>query len=141
MNLNDLLVLREKLEKDPDPEEPWKYFLENFAGEEAFVKASQPGKDEKLKDVLYKSIRSIFRNAVDMSLQFWTLPEYYFVHGNGICNQQIIVFFYYQDIGKGIFTLMNPLDPGGAYQIGRFTNLGMSSSRGTTLPPGGGELN
>jgi len=98
-----LAALRERMLHPTDYELAVHYFLEEFAGDAAFVKASDPEQMPHLVAVLEHVLSQMIGSRVDLEGALVShLPEHRFVHGNARTNERIVLFFYFQDEDKGM---------------------------------------
>jgi hypothetical protein len=121
---NHLAELRQRMLHPTDFELAVNYFLEEFAGDTAFVKASEPMQLPYLVTVLSTVVsKDIGRQVnVDDALISY-LREHRFIHGNGQADGRIVLFFYFQDDDAGMVMLI----PGvrGEGDVVRFSTGGL----------------
>jgi hypothetical protein len=102
-----LAQLRERMLHPMDYEKAVHYFLEEFAGDKAFVSASDPEKMPHLVAVLGKVVsRSLGKDVILEGALVSYLREYRFVHGNAQADGRIILFFYFQDDDTGLVMII-----------------------------------
>ncbi|TAK94860.1 MAG: hypothetical protein EPO07_16045 [Verrucomicrobia bacterium] len=112
-------VLRERMLHPTDYELAVNYFLEEFAGDREFVRASDPEKMPKLVAVLGHVVSRAIGRRVELE---GTLVSYLrahrFVHGNAQADGRVVLFFYFQDDDAGVAMLI----PGvrGEMEVARF---------------------
>ena len=83
------------------------YFLEEFAGDAAFVTASNPEQMPQLVAVLGQVLSKMIGDRVELETPLVShLREHRFVHGNARTNGRIVLFFYFQDEDKGMLMLI-----------------------------------
>ena len=118
-----LSVLRERMLHPTAYEKAASYFLEEFAGDTAFVRASDPEQMPHLVSVL----RSVVSKAVGSTVELESalvsyLRAHRFVHGNARAAGRIVLFFYFEEADTGIVMLI----PGvrGAMETARFKLAG-----------------
>jgi hypothetical protein len=100
-------VLRERMLHPTDYELAVNYFLEEFAGDAAFVRASDREKMPHLVAVLGKVVsKALGRNVEVEGALVSYLREYRFVHGNGQADGRIVLFFYFEDADTGMVMLI-----------------------------------
>jgi hypothetical protein len=102
-----LAELRERLLHPTDYEKAVYYFLETFAGDEAFVRASdvdsQPHLVETLRRVASKTIgREVKLEDALVS----HLRVHRFFHGNARADGRIVLFFYFQEGDTGMMMMI-----------------------------------
>jgi hypothetical protein len=102
-----LAVLRERMLHPSDYEKAVHYFLEEFAGDEKFVRGSEceqrPHLVAALSSVISKAIgRQV---ALEGALVSY-LREHRFVHGNARAEGRIVLFFYFEDGDTGMVMLI-----------------------------------
>jgi len=102
-----LAVLRERMLHPTDYELAVHYFLEEFAGDAAFVTASNPEQMPQLVAVLRHVLSQMIGDLVDLEGALVShLREHRFVHGNARANGRIVLFFYFEDEDKGMLMLI-----------------------------------
>jgi len=102
-----LSVLRERMLHPSDYEKAVHYFLEEFAGDEEFVRASACEQMPHLVAVLSSVVsKAIGRQVALEGAQVSYLREYRFVHGNARAEGRILLFFYFEDADTGMAMLI-----------------------------------
>jgi len=95
-------VLRERLLHPTDYELSVNYFLEEFAGDEAFVRASDRELIPHLVALLSKVVAQDLGRKVELDgVLVSYLREHKFVHGNAQADGRIVIFFYFEDADAG----------------------------------------
>lgn len=116
-------VLRERMLHPTDYETAMSYFLEEFAGDNAFVQASDPEQMPHLVSVLTKVVAKAVGSdtKLDGALVSY-LRAHRFVHGNARAGSHIVLFFYFEEADTGMLMLL----PGvrSEAEIARFTMKG-----------------
>src|SRR5437868_647317 len=93
-----LAVLRERMLHPTDYELAVHYFLEEFAGDAAFIRASDPEEMPHLVSVLSGVIAKAIGQPVELEGALVSyLREHRFVHGNARAAERVVLFFYFQD--------------------------------------------
>jgi hypothetical protein len=100
-------VLRERMLHPSDYEKAVHYFLEEFAGDEKFVLAS----DRPQMPHLVTALNSVVSNAIGKAVALEGalvsyLREHRFVHGNARTDGRIVLFFYFEDADTGMVMLI-----------------------------------
>ncbi|HEX5398079.1 MAG TPA: hypothetical protein VFY06_03420 [Verrucomicrobiae bacterium] len=116
---NHLGVLRERMLHPTDYELAVNYFLEEFAGDEKFVRASEPDEHPHLPAVLARVGSAALRTPVKFdAIKIFLLREHGFYHGNGVMAGRVLLFFYFQEADTGVAALI----PGvaGTMEVARF---------------------
>lgn len=116
-------VLRERMLHPTDYESAVAYFLEEFAGDKAFVQASDPEQMPHLVAVLGKVVAKAVGDAVKVEGALVSyLRAHKFVHGNARAGDRIVLFFYFEEADTGMVMLI----PGvrGEAEIARFKLAG-----------------
>ena len=116
-------VLRERLLHPTSYETAVSYFLEEFAGDRAFVTASDPEKMPHLTGVLADVVSGAIGNTVELEGALVSyLRAHRFVHGNARADGRIVLFFYVEEGDVGMMMLL----PGirGQMDIARFKVAG-----------------
>ena len=114
-----LAILRERMLHPTDYELAVTYFLEEFAGDAAFVRASDPEKMPQLVAVLGGVVSKAIGRRVELEGALVSfLREHRFIHGNARADGRIVLFFYFQDADTGMAMLI----PGirGQGEVARF---------------------
>jgi hypothetical protein len=121
-------ILRERLLHPTDYDQAVSYFLEEFAGDGAFVRASDPEEAPHLKAVLNHVVSGALGTRVEVEgLLVSHLREHRFYHGNAQADGRIVLFFYFASEDVGMMMLM----PGmrGEADIARFRLNGVQDPR------------
>ena len=116
-------VLRERMLHPTAYEAAVSYFLEEFAGDEAFVTASDPEKMPHLVSVLGTVVSKALGSSVKVESALVSyLRAHKFVHGNARAADRVVLFFYFEEADAGIVMLI----PGvrGQMEIARFKLAG-----------------
>ena len=116
-------VLRARMLHPTDYEKAVSYFLEEFAGDTAFVRASDPEQMPHLVAVLGKVVSKAVGStvAVEGALVSY-LRAHRFVHGNARAAGRIVLFFYFEEADTGMVMLIPGLH--GEAEIARFKLAG-----------------
>jgi len=90
-----------------DYEQAVYYFLEEFAGDKAFVHAS----DRELMPHLVAVLKHVVSKALGRNVELEGtlvshLREHRFVHGNAQADGRIVLFFYFQDADTGMVMII-----------------------------------
>lgn len=102
-----LAKLRERMLHPTDYEKAVHYFLEEFAGDEAFVRASDCETMPHLVAVLSKVVSKAIGRRVDLEGALVSyLREHQFVHGNARADGRIVLFFYFEADDAGVMMLI-----------------------------------
>jgi hypothetical protein len=112
-------VLRERMLHPTDYELAVNYFLEEFAGDVAFVRASEPEQMPHLVAVLNIVVSKAIGRRVEVENPLVSyLREHRFLHGNAQAHRRIVLFFYFEDADTGLLMLI----PGvrGQMEVARF---------------------
>jgi hypothetical protein len=116
-------VLRERMLHPTAYETAVSYFLEEFAGDTAFVRASDPEQMPHLVAVLANVVSKAVGKTVELEGALISyLRAHRFVHGNARGAGHIVLFFYFEEADTGIVMLI----PGahGQMEIARFRLAG-----------------
>jgi hypothetical protein len=114
-----LSVLRERMLHPTAYETAVSYFLEEFAGDTAFVRASDPERMPHLVSVLGSVVSKAVGGTVELESSLVSyLRAHRFVHGNARAAGRIVLFFYFEEADTGMVMLI----PGvhGEMEIARF---------------------
>ena len=112
-------VLRERMLHPTGYEHAVNYFLEEFAGDVAFVRASEPEQMPHLVAVLNIVVSKAIGHRVEVENAVVSyLREHRFVHGNAQAEGRIVLYFYFEDADTGLLMLI----PGirGQMEVARF---------------------
>ena len=112
-------VLRERMLHPTDYELAINYFLEEFAGDAEFVRASDKEPMPHLVAVLGKVVSKALDKPVELEEALVSyLREHRFVHGNAQADGRIVLFFYFEEADTGMVMII----PGirGEGEIARF---------------------
>ncbi len=83
------------------------YFLEEFAGDDEFVRASNKESMPHLVAVLGKVVSKDLNKNVELEgVLVSYLREHRFVHGNAAADGRIVLFFYFQDADTGMVMII-----------------------------------
>jgi hypothetical protein len=121
-------ILRKRLLHPTDYDQSLTYFLEEFAGDGAFVRASDPDEAPHLKAVLSHVVSGALGKQVKVEGALVShLREHRFYHGNAQADGRIVLFFYFSKVDIGMMMLM----PGvrGEADIARFRLNGVVDPR------------
>jgi len=116
-------VLREHTLHPTDFERAVNYFLEEFAGDAAFIRASEPESVPQLVAVLDQVVSGALGRTVKLEGALVSyLREHRFVHGNAKAGGRVVLFFYFQEADAGIAMII----PGirGQAELARFRLTG-----------------
>jgi hypothetical protein len=114
-----LAELRERMLHPTDYEKAVHYFLEEFAGDQAFVCASDVDAMPHLVAVLGRVASKAIGRPVELEGALVSnLRAHRFVHGNAQVDGRVVLFFYFQDGDTGMMMLI----PGvrGEGEVARF---------------------
>jgi hypothetical protein len=102
-----LAILRERMLHPTDYERAVYYFLEELAGDEAFVRASDRETMPHLVAVLTKVVSGAIGRPVELQGALVSyLREHNFVHGNAKADGRIILFFYFEESDTGMMMMI-----------------------------------
>lgn len=112
-------VLQQKLEQGKDYEQALYYFLEEFAGDEKFVRQGEPEEAlHVLGAISHVASKALGENPPLQQGRAFRLPEFRFIHGNAAVSGRVVLFFYFEAVDTGLMALI----PGvkGGTEIARF---------------------
>lgn len=112
-------VLRERMLHPTNYETAVSYFLEEFAGDKAFVQASDPAQMPHLVAVLGRVVAKALGDAATVECALVShLRAHRFIHGNARAGKHVVLFFYFEEADTGMVMLI----PGvrGEAEIARF---------------------
>ena len=100
-------VLRERMLHPTDYELAVNYFLEEFAGDAEFVRASDKEPMLHLVAVLGKVVSQSLGKKVELEGALVSyLREHRFVHGNAQADGRIVLYFYFEDADTGMVMII-----------------------------------
>ena len=100
-------TLRERMLHPTNYELALNYFLEEFAGDTAFVKASERKPTPHLVAILGRIVSEALGERVELDGALVSyLREHRFLHGNAQAKGRIVIFFYFEDEDAGMMMLM-----------------------------------
>ena len=100
-------ALRDRMLHPTDYELAVNYFLEEFAGDATFVKASERKPMPHLVALLGHVVSQTIGSPVELEGALVSyLREHRFVHGNAQAKGRIVIFFYFEEVDAGIVMLM-----------------------------------
>jgi len=98
-----LARLRDRMLHPTDYELAVTYFLEEFAGDVAFLKQSEPNPARPLLAVVKQvASRTLNEPAAFAESKVFRLDAHGFFHGSAITTSRVILFFYFDDADTGI---------------------------------------
>jgi hypothetical protein len=96
-------ALRERMLHPTNYEQAVNYFLEEFAGDAAFVRASEREQMPHLVAVLSVVMSKAVGRRVEVENALVSyLREHRFVHGNARADGRVVLFFYFEDADTGL---------------------------------------
>jgi hypothetical protein len=100
-------ALRQRMLHPTDYELAVNYFLEEFAGDVAFVRGSEPEQMPHLVAVLNIVVSKAMGRHVEVENALVShLREQGFVHGNAQADGRVVLFFYFDDADTGLLMLI-----------------------------------
>lgn len=100
-------VLRERMLHPTDYELAVNYFLEEFAGDAEFVRASDKEPMPHLVAVLGKVVSQALGKRVELESALVSyLRAHRFIHGNAQADGRIMLFFYFQEADTGMVMII-----------------------------------
>jgi hypothetical protein len=102
-----LAELRERMLHPTDYEKAVHYFLEEFAGDQAFVRESEVDSMPHLVAVLGRVASKAIGRRVELAGALVShLRAHQFVHGNAQVDGRVVLFFYFQEADTGMMMLI-----------------------------------
>jgi hypothetical protein len=96
-------ILRERMLHPTDYERAVHYFLEEFAGDGAFIRASDCEPMPHLVAVLGHVVSKSLGQPVKLEGALVSyLREHRFVHGNAQADGRVVLFFYFEEADTGL---------------------------------------
>src|SRR4029079_1691671 len=100
-------VLRERMLHPTDFEKAVHYFLEEFAGDQDFVRSSDPESMPGLVAVMGEMVSKAVGKQLELENPLVSyLRAHRFVHGNARADGRIVLFFYFKDGDTGMIMLI-----------------------------------
>src|SRR5579862_846158 len=100
-------ALRERMLHPTNYELALNYFLEEFAGDAAFVKASERKPMPHLVALLGHVVSQTLGEPAELEGALVSyLREHRLVHGNAQAKGRIVIFFYFEEVDAGLMMLM-----------------------------------
>jgi hypothetical protein len=116
-------VLRERMLHPTAYETAVSYFLEEFAGDNAFIRASDPERMPHIVSVLGGVVSKAVGSAVELEGALVSyLRAHRFVHGNARAAGRVVLFFYFEEADTGMVMLIPGIH--GEAEIARFKLAG-----------------
>lgn len=95
------------------------YFLEEFAGDAAFIRASEREQMPHLVAVLSIVVSKAIGRRIEVdNVLVSYLREHRFVHGNALAEGRVMLFFHFEDVDTGLVMLIPGLR--GQMEVARF---------------------
>jgi hypothetical protein len=116
-------VLQERLQHTTDYDQALYYFLEEFAGDAAFIQQCEPEESLHLVAALTHVVgKSLGKPATLQNSRVFRLAQFRFSHGNAALEDRVVLFFYFDAIDTGLMALI----PGtrGQAEVARFRLTG-----------------
>lgn len=102
-----LAELRERMLHPTAFERAVHYFLEEFAGDGAFVKASDPEPMPELVAAMSSIVGQALGRPVELQGALVShLRAHRFVHGNAQADGRIVLFFYFHEVDTGLIMMI-----------------------------------
>ncbi len=118
-------ALRERMLHPTDYESAVSYFLQEFAGDGEFIRASDPEKMPHLVAVMSHVVAKAVGRPVALENPLVSyLRAHRFVHGNAQADGRVVLFFYFEEADTGMVMLI----PGvhGEGDVMRFRTSGLT---------------
>jgi len=112
-------VLQERLQHTTDYDQALYYFLEEFAGDAAFIQQCEPEESLNLVAALTHVVgKTLGKSATLQNSRVFRLAQFRFSHGNAAVEDRVVLFFYFDAIDTGLMALI----PGtrGQAEVARF---------------------
>lgn len=111
MDLSRLQTLREKLATAREFGDVWRYFLDHFGEDQAFLDFGEPVRDPFLEGIIAQIGRQMFGEEV--TLTDWVLrrvPGHGFIHGSGDLHGRLAGVLYFEADRAGLLAviMLNP---------------------------------
>jgi hypothetical protein len=119
-------ILRERMLHPTDYELAVNYFLEEFAGDNKFIRESDPEQMPQLVAIMGHIVSKALGRPLELEGALVShLRAHQFVHGNARADGRIVLFFYFQEADTGMVMLI----PGvrGEGDVMRFQTGGLAN--------------
>ncbi|MDH7503092.1 MAG: hypothetical protein QHJ82_10355 [Verrucomicrobiota bacterium] len=114
-----LTVLRERMMLPDSYELAAAYFLEEFVADKGLLDESEPAPESFLNEALKQVVATMLDRPAELDeVMVLSLSEYKFFYGAASFEDRAMLFFYFEEEGMGVFTVM-PGSKGGV-DVGRF---------------------
>jgi hypothetical protein len=121
MDLTLLATLKDKLVNATEFGEVWRYFLDHFGEDPAFIALGERSHDPFLVAVIEQIASQIFGKHVPLTNLLLTfLPDHHFTHGGVILDGHLANVLYFDDIRMGMVAVLMSL-PSGETKYARFS--------------------
>jgi hypothetical protein len=113
MDLAKLATLREKLLHADDFGTVWKYFLDHFGEDPAFIALGEPASEPFLEAVFAEVGRQLVGRPVTVrNLRLIRLAEQGFIHGGALLDGRPANVLYFEDVRVGMLGVVWSVAPG-----------------------------
>jgi hypothetical protein len=100
-------VLREKFQHATDYDQALYYFLEEFAGDAAFMEQCEPEEPLHLLAALTQVVGKALRKVTPLqNSRVFRLEKFRFSHGNAAAGDRVVLFFYFDAVDTGLMDLI-----------------------------------
>lgn len=116
-------MLQEKVQHATDYDQALYYFLEEFAGDAAFMQQCEPEESLDLVAALTQVAgKTLGKETKLENARVFRLAQFRFSHGNAAAGGRVLLFFYFDAVDTGIMALI----PGvrGEAEVARFRLTG-----------------
>jgi hypothetical protein len=116
-------VLQEKLQHATDYDQALYYFLEEFAGDAAFMQQCEPDESLHLVAALTHVVgKTLGKEMPLQNSRVFRLAQFRFSHGNAAVGERVVLFFYFDAVDTGLMALIPGLQ--GEAEVARFRLTG-----------------
>ena len=113
MDLANLATLKDKLLHADEFGTVWKYFLDHFGEDPAFIALGEPTAQPFLEAVFAEVGRQLFQRPVAVRhLRLIRLPEEGFIHGGAVLDGKPANVLYFEDVQVGMLAFVWSVAPG-----------------------------
>jgi hypothetical protein len=115
--------LQEKLQHATDYDQALYYFLEEFAGDAAFMQQCEPDESLHLVAALTHVVgKTLGKEMPLQNSRVFRLAQFRFSHGNAAVGERVVLFFYFDAVDTGLMALIPGLR--GEAEVARFRLTG-----------------
>jgi len=125
-------LLEEKLKTGTDFAATWKYFMDHFAEDGAFLSAGTPVNDPLLPQILGAVVARLTGQRAALSQVFVIeVPACQLLHGAGFAAGRVVGFFYFKKLDLGMASFLENLNSDRVSFV-RFSSVRLDTGSGSS---------